>query len=108
MSVDILILGAGWSSNFLMPLCKERGIKFAATSRSGRDATIPFLFDPDSDDQRPYEALPDAKTVLITFPIQKSGASQRLVKCYASSRKNKIIVGFIQLGATSMWDVSWP
>ncbi len=109
MSVDLLVLGAGWTSTFLLLLCKELGIKFAATSRSGRDATIPFLSDPYSDDQSPYEVLPDAKTVLITFPIQKSGASQRLVKCYTSSRKNKVsCVGFIQLGATSIWDVSLP
>ncbi|KAF9444692.1 hypothetical protein P691DRAFT_711478 [Macrolepiota fuliginosa MF-IS2] len=105
MSVDLLILGAGWTSTFLISLCEERGIRFAATSRSGRDATIPFVFDPDSDDQTVYETLPDAQTVLITFPIQKGGASQRLVEGYKSTRRNKMDkVGFIQLGATSIWD----
>lgn len=107
MLVDLLILGAGWTSTFLIPLCEERGIRFAATSRSGRGATIPFIFDPDSDDRRAYEILPDAQTVLVTFPIQKSGASQKLVDSYKSTRKNKLDkIGFIQLGATTIWDVS--
>lgn len=108
MSVDLLILGAGWTSTFLIPLCEERGISFAATSRSGRGVTIPFVFDPDSDDQKPYQALPDAQTVLITFPIQTSGASRRLVTSYQSTRKSdrKDQTRFIQLGATSNWDVS--
>jgi len=107
MSVDLLILGAGWTSTFLIPLCDERGIQVAATSRSGRDGTIPFVFDPESDDTRPYEALPDAKTMLISFPIKIIGASQRLVTGYLSTRRDaKYKVGFIQLGATSIWDVS--
>jgi len=107
MSVDLLILGAGWTSTFLIPLCDERGIQVAATSRSGRDGTIPFVFNPESDDTRPYEALPDAKTILVSFPIKTTGASQRLVTGYLSTRRGaKDKVGFIQLGATSIWDVS--
>lgn len=107
MSVDLVILGAGWTSTFLIPLCEECGIQVAATSRSGRGDTIPFIFNPESNDTRPYEALPDTKTILISFPIKTIGGSQRLVAGYLSTRKavmNK--VGFIQLGATSIWDVS--
>ncbi|KAL9713946.1 hypothetical protein Ac2012v2_002252 [Leucoagaricus gongylophorus] len=105
MSVDLVILGAGWTSTFLIPLCEECGIQVAATSRSGRGDTIPFIFNPESNDTRPYEALPDTKTILISFPIKTIGGSQRLVAGYLSTRKagmNK--VGFIQLGATSIWD----
>jgi len=109
MPVDIIILGAGWTSTFLIKLCNDRGISHSATSRSGRDSTIKFEFDPDSNDLEPYGVLPTASTVLITFPIDKSGASERLVRLYINSRREGGLNGdlkprFIQLGSTSMWD----
>ncbi|KZT23333.1 hypothetical protein NEOLEDRAFT_1149446 [Neolentinus lepideus HHB14362 ss-1] len=74
--VDILILGAGWSSTFLIPLCKEQQISYAATSRDGREGTIPFIFDPESDDATQFSSLPDANTV---FSIRVSGGSESWV-----------------------------
>jgi len=108
MAVDLLILGAGWLSTFLIPLCTERSITYAATTRSGHDSTINFTFDPDSNDVEPYRILPDAKTVLITFPIVKAGAATRLVKLYQSSGSSLGPEGrgrarFIQLGTTGIW-----
>jgi hypothetical protein len=109
--VDILILGAGWTSTFLIPLCTQRGISYAATRRSSPSGTtIKFEFDPTSDDPEPYKVLPDAKTVLITFPINGAGASKRLVSLYKSTRTNPHAHGevlFIQLGTSSIWDVSY-
>ncbi|KDR68548.1 hypothetical protein GALMADRAFT_78443 [Galerina marginata CBS 339.88] len=107
--IDILILGAGWTSTFLTELCDERGITYAATSRSGRESTIKFSFDPDSDDVEPYTVLPKAHTVLITFPIVAKGASERLVRLYTQSHaqdgsKGGLKTGFIQLGTSSIWD----
>ncbi|KAF8651886.1 hypothetical protein AX16_004620 [Volvariella volvacea WC 439] len=102
--VELLILGAGWTSTFLRPLCVERGIRHAATTRSGRNATIPFEFSPDSDDLEPYRRLPDAKTVLITFPITAPGGSSKLVNNYNATRGGSTKAAFIQLGATSIWD----
>ncbi|KAK7006202.1 hypothetical protein R3P38DRAFT_3326060 [Favolaschia claudopus] len=88
MSVDILILGAGWTSTFLIPLCEEAKLTTAATSRSGSGR------------------LPDAKTVLITFPVTVPGASERLVRLYLSTRQNlgEESPAFIQLGSTSIWN----
>lgn len=111
MPVDILILGAGWTSIFLIKLCDEREISHSVTSRSGRESTIKFEFDPESDDLEPYGVLPSASTVLITFPIEKPGASERLVRLYTNSRTDGNLSGelkprFIQLGTTGMWDVS--
>ena len=60
MILDLLILGAGWTSTFLIPLCKERGVSYAATSRGGRDDTIAFEFDPHSVDPAPFQSLPNA------------------------------------------------
>ncbi|KAJ7153636.1 hypothetical protein C8R46DRAFT_1119442 [Mycena filopes] len=106
MSVDILILGAGWTSTFLISLCHESNLTCAATTRSGANSTIQFEFQPTSDDPEPYNTLPDAKTVLITFPITIPGASARLVQLYTSTRRsdNAQEAAFIQLGTTSIWD----
>ena len=117
-SVDLLILGAGWTSTFLIPLCAARGVTYAATTRTGRDGTIAFEFDPASDDAGPYAALPRAQTVLITFPIYAPGASARLVRLYQQTHpdpeEGSSKTAFIQLGSTGIWDVStlifraWP
>ena len=106
MVFDLLILGAGWTSSFLIPLCEDRGISYAATSRSGRDDTISFEFNPNSDDLTPFQSLPHARTVLITFPIKVSGASSRLVRLYQQTRVEGPKAAFIQLGSTGIWDVS--
>ncbi|KAJ2928699.1 hypothetical protein H1R20_g8407, partial [Candolleomyces eurysporus] len=114
-TVDILILGAGWTSTFLIPLCKERNISYAATTRDGRDGTIKFEFNgdtssDDSEEEKEEEKyrtlLPDAKTVVITFPIKQKGASERFVRRYIKTRKvvKPENVGFVQLGSTGVWD----
>ncbi|KAF5309303.1 hypothetical protein D9758_019053 [Tetrapyrgos nigripes] len=106
-TVDLLILGAGWTSTFLIPLCKERNISYATTSRSGANDTIKFEFDQAEEDSDIFKPLPDAKTVLITFPITLSGGSERLVRLYKSTRHNSDTnPAFIQLGATSIWGTS--
>lgn len=100
-SVDILILGAGWTSTFLIPLIKERHLSYAATSRSGKTTdTIPFTFDSTSDDITPYKSLPTAKTVLITFPIVERGGTTRLIQLYTQAHGS---AQFIQLGTTGIW-----
>ncbi|KAJ7796765.1 hypothetical protein B0H14DRAFT_3494436 [Mycena olivaceomarginata] len=106
MSVDILIIGAGWTSTFLIPLCQESQISYAATTRSGAGSTIQFDFQPNSEDPEPYKRLPDAKTVLITFPLTAPGASESLVRMYISTRHDTTVTpaAFIQLGTTSIWD----
>ena len=101
---DLLILGAGWTSIFLIPLCQQQGISFATTSRTGRDGTIAFQFDPGSDDPRAYEILPQAMTVLITFPIETKGGSATLVKLYKHTHGgDKAEIRFIQLGTIGIW-----
>ncbi|KAI0696942.1 hypothetical protein BC835DRAFT_1271211 [Cytidiella melzeri] len=110
-TVDILILGAGWTSTFLIPLCLSRSLSYAATSRPShpKPSTIPFEFDqndtsPDAENQ--FKRLPDAKTVVITFPISVKGASERLVNCYQNTRMGggEMKTRWVQLGTTSVWD----
>lgn len=100
--VDLLILGAGWTSTFLIPQLSDTDITYAATTTSGRDATIPFKFDPESGDAEPYKRLPAAKTVLITFPLVGHGQSKSIVGLYRSvhgARNN-----WIQLGSTGIYN----
>jgi hypothetical protein len=102
--VELLILGAGWTSTFLIPVLERKGITYAATTTDGRDGTIAFRYDPDSDDKGPYNRLPKARTVLITFPLKGNGQSIRLVTLYKSTHDGAS-ANYIQLGATSIWNV---
>ncbi|KAF7972439.1 hypothetical protein HWV62_18016 [Athelia sp. TMB] len=100
--VDILILGAGWTSTFLLPLCASTHTSCAATSRAGRAGTLPFTFDPHAPpDPAQYAALPRAETVVITFPITVPGASGRLVEAYRGAHGGA--GRFVQLGSTGIW-----
>lgn len=112
-SVDLLILGAGWTSTFLLPLLSEEKVSHAATTTTGRDGTIKFVFDPDSPSLEPYKALPSASTVLITFPLKGPGQSRHLVDLYNQTHPSpngspggkKAIANFIQLGSTGIFSI---
>jgi len=98
--VDLLILGAGWTSGFLIPLLKSNNLSFAATSRNGREGTIPFNFDPTSGDVEQYTSLPNAATVLVTFPIVEN--AKALIDGYRETRAGiggDVDVNWIQLGS---------
>jgi hypothetical protein len=99
--VDLLILGAGWTSTFLIPILGESSITYAATTTSGRDATIPFLFDPDSHDTEPYTRLPAARTILVTFPLKGVGQSAHLASLYRGI--HGVDNHWIQLGSTGIF-----
>lgn len=102
--VDILILGAGWTYQFLRPLLEQQEISHAATTRNGHDDTIPFQFSPESSDKAPYERLPRAKTVLITFPLKGKGQSTLLTSLYEQSHKQvDSTCRYIQLGSTGIF-----
>jgi|UniRef100_A0A8H7NBT9 hypothetical protein len=100
--VDFLVLGAGWTSDFLIPLLEKEDIAHAATTRDGRNGTIAFTFDPESEDEAPFRQLPASKTVLITFPLKGKGPSLRLTDLYAQTHGG-LKPNFIQLGVTSIW-----
>ena len=96
--VDLLILGAGWTATFLIPLLDNLNITYAATTTTGHDNTIPFKFDPDHGDVEPYKRLPSASTVLITFPLKGYGQSKLLTGLYRNAHGQ--YNNWIQLGAT--------
>ncbi len=107
--VDILILGAGWTYQFLLPLLEQQRITHAATTRNGHDETIPFQFSPDTSDTAPYERLPPARTVLITFPLKGDGQSRLLTSLYEQCHKQvDSNCRYIQLGSTGIFtDKGW-
>lgn len=101
--VDFLILGAGWTSTFLIPLLESSKIPYAATTTTGRNGTIKFKYDPDSDDPEPYQKLPLASTILITFPLTGTGQSKQLVERYTSTHDTRTKPNWIQLGSTGIF-----
>lgn len=96
--VDFLILGKGWTGDFLVPELVSKSISYSATTRDGRDGTIKWEFQPDAVD---CSSLPNASTVLITFPITSVQAIQSL--CNAYSRSCSATAKWILLGSTRPW-----
>lgn len=123
--LDILILGAGWTATFLIPLLVERCVSFAATTTTGRTVadhpTIPFKFDPsDEGIKSRIAALPRARTIVITFPLTGEGPSRLLAETYETTHLRSSFSSpsppseglkhfhFIQLGSTGVWQPSGP
>ncbi|CAO1630138.1 unnamed protein product [Sympodiomycopsis kandeliae] len=84
--LDLLLLGSGWTSTFVVPQAAQAGLKVASTTRDGASGTIKWTFDPDNDDKDSYKTLPDAKTILIVFPLYTEDSVRRLVSGYLHSR----------------------
>ncbi|KAL2059738.1 hypothetical protein VTL71DRAFT_10230 [Oculimacula yallundae] len=117
--VEILILGAGWTSTFLIPILKAQKISHADTTTTGRDGTLKFKFSlptKDDDEQNEsnhlasYKALPTAKTVLIVFPLKGADETNYLVETYLKTRPSSASnldskSAFIQLGSTGIWTI---
>lgn len=111
--VDLLILGAGWTATFLIPLLRQKShsLTFAATTTNGRPVcgvdTIPFRFDPSLKDPTSIANLPRARYILITFPLTGEGQSKWLTETYEATHPrhhpNQKKYRFIQLGSTGVW-----
>lgn len=116
--LDLLILGAGWTATFLIPLLTTHhpSLSFAATTTDGRPVanhpTLPFRFDPA--DTSNITALPRARHILVTFPLRGAGPSAALVRAYTAAHTRitpvpaKTPFRFIQLGSTGIWQAGGP
>ncbi|KAF2209768.1 hypothetical protein CERZMDRAFT_46525 [Cercospora zeae-maydis SCOH1-5] len=112
-NVDFLILGAGWTATFLIPLLSHHNITFAATTRDGRDVanhrTIKWTFDPDEEastsEKSQFSSLPTAKTLLITFPLTSPSQTHLVVHGYTKSHPSSSHPQIIQLGSTGIWQI---
>lgn len=103
-AVEVLILGAGWTADFLIPLLQQRkpAINFAATTRNGRIVagykTITFEADSNSD----WSIVPQARTIVLTFPTTQKGVVTTYIEAYESIHGQG--ARWLQLGSTSAWD----
>lgn len=98
---EFLILGAGWTSTFLIPLLRDEKVDYAATSTTGRPGTIKFIFEPDAVDSAAFKVLPEAATILITFPLRGAGQSNKMADFYHETHVSK--PSYILLGSTEIW-----
>ncbi|KAK4057272.1 hypothetical protein OIO90_001769 [Microbotryomycetes sp. JL221] len=105
-SVDLLILGGGWTYTFLKPLLDSdehrHKITYMATTRDGRDGTLRWSWDSEDDRNNDYDALPTAKTVVVVFPLKGKHKSRKLVEGYEQCHGKD--VRWIQLGSTGIFD----
>ncbi|KAH9825438.1 hypothetical protein Tdes44962_MAKER10193, partial [Teratosphaeria destructans] len=110
--LDLLILGAGWTSTFLLPLTTHHHLTHAATTRDGRPVahtpTLAWTFDPTDPSPTQFAALPLAKNILITFPLTTPHQTHLLVSGYRAAHPGKHDPRFIQLGSTGIWQIPQP
>ncbi|KAI8335851.1 hypothetical protein BC941DRAFT_514685 [Chlamydoabsidia padenii] len=87
--VSILILGYGWTGEFLSELLdsEEPHLKYTATTRDGRHNTITWDLG-DNASAVNVDALPIAKTVVVTFPVKEAQLMETLMDSYNNKVKD--------------------
>ncbi|KAI8837086.1 hypothetical protein BC829DRAFT_405266 [Chytridium lagenaria] len=100
-TIDLLIAGLGWTGEYVLRECESQSIKVAYTTTSGRDNSIAFRFDPESDDPEPFRTLPSTSTLLITFPLLGALAAKRFITLYKETHPDTAQPNYIILGTTS-------
>lgn len=80
-TLPILILGLGWTGQFLAELLVSLQINYAATTRDGRNNTIQWSL-PNTCEHIDVSSLPFAQTVLVTFPVMHHECMTSLIKAY--------------------------
>ncbi|KAI7902072.1 uncharacterized protein BX663DRAFT_436093 [Cokeromyces recurvatus] len=86
-ALPILILGLGWTGQFLAELMISMNLNFAATTRDGRNDTIQWSL-PNICHDVDVTQLPYSKTVLITFPIMQPECLTVLMDSYEKRHGN--------------------
>ncbi|KAF2156614.1 hypothetical protein K461DRAFT_249025 [Myriangium duriaei CBS 260.36] len=105
--LDLLVLGAGWTSTFLTPLLDSSSLSYALTSTTGRPSTIKFKFDPSLSDQSYFSVLPSARYILVTFPVRDPAHANLLLASYAATHP-RADPRYIVLGSTGIWPPGGP
>lgn len=104
--VSILLLGSGWTSQFLLPLLKTSSIPYAYTKRSpsSSDAgAIPFeaAKEGEQQDASAFQSLPRADMVVIIFPLTSKSMVDGIVGTYEEVKECQ--PAWLALGSTSAW-----
>ncbi|KAJ3412088.1 hypothetical protein HDV05_001312 [Chytridiales sp. JEL 0842] len=104
-----LLIGKGWAGQYVADECVQEGIEHVATTTKGGDGTIPFKFDPTSSDKTPFKVLPDAETILITFPLLGAEAVNTFTNFYLETRSVPIPQPrYILFGTTASFNAPNP
>jgi hypothetical protein len=101
--VDVLLLGSGWTSSFLLPLLHERRISHAYTSRTPRAGSEALTFAVSAEgaaSRAAWQALPQARCVVIVFPLRSRAAAHAIVESYELAHG---ATNWIALGSTGAW-----
>lgn len=131
-SADILILGAGWTAEFLIPLLRldaqtysssapyaspslsstisnisleeplHHPISFCATTRDGRVVADYKTLTFTVDADSDWSLVPKAKTIVLTFPTTEEGLVTKFVQGYEKVHGEG--ARWIQLGSTGAWN----
>ncbi|KAJ1680139.1 hypothetical protein EV182_000604 [Spiromyces aspiralis] len=103
--VELLVLGKGFVGQYVTQYCREMNISCAATTRDGRDGTIQWCLPESPSPSSSLSSaggvdagLPQARAVLLTFPIRQVETMDWLVTAYNSRCDSN--VRWIYLGST--------
>ncbi|OMH82117.1 hypothetical protein AX774_g4414 [Zancudomyces culisetae] len=108
--VSMLILGRGFVGSYVVNECIKKQITHLATTSNGREGTLKFLLPGEDDSIEQFEdairPLPNADSILITFPIKGKKVLDRLINSYEKTHEaftRDIKVNWILLGTTSVF-----
>ncbi|KAI8069077.1 uncharacterized protein B0P05DRAFT_573542 [Gilbertella persicaria] len=87
-ALPMLILGLGWTGQFLAELLVSLQLNYAATTRDGRNNTIQWSM-PSVCQDIDVSSLPFAKTVLVTFPVMQPECMSALMDAYETKHQAK-------------------
>ncbi|KAJ2570520.1 hypothetical protein GGH19_005108 [Coemansia sp. RSA 1807] len=79
--VQVLILGHGFVGQYLTELLSTNSVSYAATTTTGRDATIKWQFSGTDTD---FSALPAAPFVVVMFPVNGATDADHLCHGYTT------------------------
>jgi hypothetical protein len=103
--VSILLLGSGWTSQFVIPALKAASISFAYTRRapiSSDVGAIPFEAVREGQQKAAaFQALPQAEMVVVIFPLTSAEFIQDIVTTYEEAKQCQ--PAWLGLGSTSAW-----
>lgn len=104
--VSILLLGSGWTSQFLLPALKTSEITYAYTKRpptSSDVGAIPFEAAKEGEQQNSsaFQSLPRADMVVIIFPLTSDKLIDGIVGTYEKVKECQ--PAWLALGSTSAW-----
>ncbi|KAG2230689.1 hypothetical protein BDF21DRAFT_355627 [Thamnidium elegans] len=86
-ALPILIVGLGWTGQFLAELMVAMQLNYAATTRDGRDNTITWSLPSNCSQTIDVSNLPFARTVLVTFPVMQAECMAALMEAYQLRHK---------------------